>query len=348
MKKLKLIPFILVILFIRCDNIKKEKQATPTEIKQEIEKETKIQPKRNQQVETNSIAKPDSLYFNALLGKYPTQVNLFQNEILTSRLKSINRFDYDALIANWNTETPITIENQIIHSSGCKAHDCPSSGYELFIDLKNDNINIYHFRGNTLRVYTEKDWIDLPESFNNEIETKKSNAKIGIMDDDMKSTYNINPITYSPNNSNKETAKKISGFLKSILKGDLAIMTEDQRKFQYEEVDLNGDYKKEYLVGFKNSYFCGSGGCTFYLLHNDGAVITIFTVSDAPFIAMVKAKTNGWKDLLVKSDGSLRQLKFDGKTYPPNPSVAPKFTEIPSDDAYRLLWDEFPIPTFKF
>ena len=197
MKKLKLIPFIIVILFISCNNIKKGKQSTPTETKQEIEAETKQEteinnePKSNQQMETNSKSEPDSIYFNALLGKYPTQVNLFQNEILTSRLKNINRFDYDALIANWNTETPITIENQIIHSSGCKAHNCPSSGYELFIDLKNDNINIYHFRGNTLRVYTEKDWIDLPESFNNEIETKKSNAKIGSNSDYMESTYNI-------------------------------------------------------------------------------------------------------------------------------------------------------------
>ena len=159
----------------------------------------------------------------------------------------------------------------------------------------------------------------------------------------------VPPERYSPHNSNMEVAAKIRGFLTTdLLKNDLNLMTKDQRKFQYEEVDLNGDNKNEYLVGFKNSYFCGSGGCTFYLLQNDGAVITVFTVSDAPFIAMVKAKTNGWKDLLVKSDGSLRILKFDGKTYPSNPSMAPNFTEIPSDDAYRLLWDEFPIPTFKF
>ncbi len=189
MKKLKLIPFILVILFISCNNIKKEKQTTPTETKQE--KEIKVKSKTKPQMETNSKAKPDSLFFNELIGNYPTQVKLFQNEILTSRLKNLNRFDYDSFVANWNTETPITIINQIIHSSGCKVHDCPSSGYELFIDLKNDNINIYHFRGNTLRVYTEKDWIDLPESFNNEIESKKSNAKIGSDSDDMESNYNI-------------------------------------------------------------------------------------------------------------------------------------------------------------
>lgn len=159
----------------------------------------------------------------------------------------------------------------------------------------------------------------------------------------------VPPERYSPHNSNIEVANKIKTFLTTdLLKDDLKIMEKSQRKFQYGEVDLNGNGEKEYLIGFKNSYFCGSGGCTYYLLNNDGSVITIFTVSDAPFIAMVVSKTNGWKDLLVKSDGFLRHLKYNGKTYPPNPSVAPKFTKIPSDDAYRLLWDEFPIPTFNF
>ena len=195
MKILKNLSFILIILILSCNNSKTEKQKAPVKEKQEIVTKPEIElikePKTSSQMEVNSKSIPDSLYFNVLLGKYPTQIELFKNEILASRLKNINRFDYDALIANWNTETPITIEDQIIHASGCKAHNCPSSGYELFIDLKNDNINIYHFRSNTLRVYTEKDWITLPKGFNNEIETKKSNAKIGSTSDDMESTYNI-------------------------------------------------------------------------------------------------------------------------------------------------------------
>ena len=37
---------------------------------------------------------------------------------------------------------------------------------------------------------------------------------------------------YSPHNSNKETAKMISVFLKNISKDDLKLLTKDQRKFQ--------------------------------------------------------------------------------------------------------------------
>jgi len=186
---------------------------------------------------------------------------------------------------------------------------------------------------------------ETPEKMQQESESQPTKDKMVDPDPD----DGIPPERYSPHNSNIETADKIRGFLTNdLLKDDLKLMEKDQRKFQYEEVDLNGDGTKEYLVGFKNSYFCGSGGCTYYLLHNDGSVITIFTVSDTPFIAMIILKTNGWKDLLVTSDGSLRHLKFNGKTYPSNPSIAPVFKGIPSDDAYRLLWDEFPIPTFKF
>ena len=202
MKKFKLIPILLFVLIYSCNNIKKENQTTSPDIQQEVEQEIEtkenIEPeiinetKINKTMEVNSKSKPDALYFNALLGKYPTQIGLFQNEILASRLKNINRFDYEALVANWNTESPITMEDQIVHASGCKSHNCPSSGYELFIDLKNDNINIYHFRSNTMRVYTEKDWITLPSGFAKEIETKKANAKIGSTSDDMTSTYDIN------------------------------------------------------------------------------------------------------------------------------------------------------------
>ncbi len=189
MKKLKYLPFVLLILFYNCNQIKKEKIHEPVENINEIDKEVD----KNELKDVKVVAKtlPELFSINDYIGKYPTQIKLFQNEILANRLKNINRLDYNALITNWNTETPITILDQIIHSSGCKEGNCPSNGYELFIDLKNDNINIYHFRGNTLRVYTEKEWITLPTAFSDEIETKKSNAKIGSTDDDMESTYTI-------------------------------------------------------------------------------------------------------------------------------------------------------------
>ncbi|MEN8123637.1 MAG: hypothetical protein ABFR32_00800 [Bacteroidota bacterium] len=197
MKIYTLLFFLGLVLFYSCNT--KEKNKIPSEIEPEIEliedsTETIIIEK------THEIKpKPGLFFLTDLIGKYPTQEKIFENEILVNRLKKINRLNYDSMIANWNTETPITVEDQIIHSSGCKVNNCPSNGYELFIDLKNDNINIYHFNSNTLRVYTEKDWIELPKMYEEELDIKKSSAKIGSTSDDMESTYTI----YSKNNPKK-------------------------------------------------------------------------------------------------------------------------------------------------
>ncbi len=123
-------------------------------------------------------------------GKYATQEKLFENDILAARLKNLERFNYDSLLAFYNTETPVVIIDNIVHMSGCKQHDCPSNAYDFFIDVENDNINVYHFRSNMLKVYQEKGWIDLPPAFAEEMEIKKSNAKIGEIDD-TESTYSL-------------------------------------------------------------------------------------------------------------------------------------------------------------
>ncbi len=197
---LRYISVLLLFTFINCTQTKKEKvQEIPIEKNKEIEITKEIDSIQIlDSIERSAIKKPakktvkPGLYFlTDLIGKYPTQENIFDNKYLTKRLKNIKHFNFDNMKRDWNTETPITIEDQIIHASGCKSNNCPNSGYELFIDLKNDNINIYHFRSNTLRVYTEKDWITLPKGFSNEIEIKKFNAKIGSTSDDMESTYNI-------------------------------------------------------------------------------------------------------------------------------------------------------------
>lgn len=137
-------------------------------------------------------AKKGLHFLEDLEGKYPTQEKIFQNKELERRLKKIRRLNYDLMVQNWNTETPITIENNIAHASGCKSHNCPSSAFELFIDLKNNNINVYHFSNNSLRVYTEKGFIDLPPGFAAELELKKESAKIGSTSDDIESKYDIN------------------------------------------------------------------------------------------------------------------------------------------------------------
>ena len=123
------------------------------------------------------------------VGKYAGKERLFEMQPLAGRIKALKGLDYDIFLALWNAETPISIENNVIHMSGCKQNACAESAYDFFVDLVNDNINIFHFRSNTLRIYQEKGWIDLPPGYAKEIVAKKSSAGIGATTD--------NPSAYS-------------------------------------------------------------------------------------------------------------------------------------------------------
>ena len=105
-----------------------------------------------------------------------------------------------------------------------------------------------------------------------------------------------------------------------LLKNDIPALTKEERYFYYDAFDLNNDQKNEYFVGFSNPYFCGSGGCSGYILKNDGSVINRFTVADFP-IYVTTSSTEKFYDLIFESGGKFHLLKMKGGKYPSNPSV---------------------------
>ncbi|MDA6069095.1 hypothetical protein NJT12_05635 [Flavobacterium sp. AC] len=108
--------------------------------------------------------------------------------------------------------------------------------------------------------------------------------------------------------------------LNILLKKDLPAMTKDDRFFYYSAFDLNNDKKDEYFVGFSNPYFCGSGGCSGYILNNDGSVINKFTVTDFP-ILVTTSTSDKFYDLIFETGGKFHLLKIKNGKYPSNPSV---------------------------
>lgn len=257
-----------------------------------------------------------------LEGKYATRENVFKQETMVSRLKAIDGLNYENLIAFWNTETAIEIQNEVVHMSGCKQHDCSNNAYDFFYDRKTDNINVYYFRNNSMRIYSEKGKIELPALYKDEIEVKKSNARIGNIDDD-KSIYQI-----TDGKRTKEEIAKVTGFLvNDLIKTDIEFLNPEQRNFTYATIDLNEDGSMEYLIGLQNNYYCGSGGCTYFITTNKGKLINSFTVSRAPFYVL-ENKTNGWHDLVVFSGSANRLIQFDGKSYPSNPSTLKDVGEL--------------------
>ena len=164
-------------------------------------------------------------------------------------------------------------------------------------------------------------------------------------------TDTISAEAYGINSSNTETAAIVRTFLQNTHASDLSknLIDEYSRKFIFFEYDLNGDAKKEIFVGLNGPYFCGSGGCTQYILDAEGNKIAGFTVADYPVVIDTN-KTNGWIDLFMPSNGKMRIIKFDGKSYAPsNPSMAKELKVLPGDSLPRALnYLNEPYPWFKF
>ncbi len=155
---------------------------------------------------------------------------------------------------------------------------------------------------------------------------------------------------YGENTSSKITAEIVRTSLNSLFKDDLSkgLIDSFSRRFIFFEYDLNSDGQKEIFTGLTGSYFCGTGGCTFYILDAKGVTVSKFTVSDYP-IVIDNNITKGWKDLFIQTGGKYHIVKFDGKKYPSNPSLQPLLKLIPGDSLPRALnYLAEPYPWFRF
>ncbi len=142
----------------------------------------------------------------------------------------------------------------------------------------------------------------------------------------------------SKNPSTENTVNLVKQVLSVMFKNDVSkkLIEEKSRKFKFFEYDLNNDQKKEIFVGLSGSYFCGSGGCTILLLDSQGKLINKFTVTETP-VQIASTTTDGWKDLLLHSNGKDHLVKFNGKSYPSNPSVQPVYPSTPKPNTIKVL-----------
>jgi hypothetical protein len=117
----------------------------------------------------------------------------------------------------------------------------------------------------------------------------------------------------------------------SVIYGGLAIEESDEVRYHYNRVDLNGDKKPEVLVFVFGRGMCGTSGCGALIFRARGRRYELLTeVGPARNPVIVSQhRSRGWNDLVmfVAGGGILpgyyAVLRFDGKTYPENPTVAP-------------------------
>jgi hypothetical protein len=101
-------------------------------------------------------------------GKYPSEVKLFEKQILIQRLQKLlgnNRFNF---IKNMELEVPIKIENNHCVVEGCKAHECGFTNFIIVYDFMNDLMSVGIHDDYKITTYSEngipspiiKEWAD--------------------------------------------------------------------------------------------------------------------------------------------------------------------------------------------
>ena len=108
----------------------------------------------------------------------------------------------------------------------------------------------------------------------------------------------------------------------------------EQVRYYYNRVDLNGDGKPEVIAHLVGQSICGTGGCDtliFQPTRNGYRLVSTIGLTNTPVIVSPR-RTRGWNDLVVYVVGGGIQpghyvtLRFNGRTYPDNPTVLPKMS----------------------
>lgn len=117
--------------------------------------------------------------------------------------------------------------------------------------------------------------------------------------------------------------------------------------YYYTKVDLNDDYIPEYFVYAYGPMLSGSGGASALILSDNYKEISRFTLVQTP-ITISKHKTKNWKDIVMTVSGggatpSTVVMKFDGETYPSNPSLQPPLGPNDYIDGTRIFTENMSI-----
>lgn len=135
-------------------------------------------------------------------------------------------------------------------------------------------------------------------------------------------------------NYDELTFKNVPEVVTSYVKNTLKFSTD---KLHSATIDLNNDGKNEYIFYILDMEFCGSGGCTFFILNNNGTRLSRITVANAPMYVSNET-SNGYRNLITFSDRNWQQLTFDGKKYTSNASMG-KIVDKPTTENATLLFN---------
>ncbi|QTE21380.1 hypothetical protein [Polaribacter cellanae] len=150
MKKTILTILILTAFAISCKRKSEESKNNTKSFKVEQQKEV------TSQIHQNIITKNK--------GKYASEINFFDKNNISLRLKKLTGVLYKEMVKNFNVQTPIVSENSIYKLTGCLKHNCPAYMVTILYDSKGDNLNVLIDENGKLAKFAEKDKIKLTKS----------------------------------------------------------------------------------------------------------------------------------------------------------------------------------------
>lgn len=90
-------------------------------------------------------------------GKYPSDIKLFSNREIVTRLKVLLGAEYETMLQNFTVQTPIVGSGGIYKVTGCAAHACSAYLTQMFFDVKKDNINVIIDQNGVIEKFKEKE-----------------------------------------------------------------------------------------------------------------------------------------------------------------------------------------------
>lgn len=147
--------FCLVLACTACNNTSKSTT-------QSASGESQTENKEKAQIDKPSME--DAVKY---VGKKPSEVDLFNQYNLNKRIENTLKSDYETFKANWNEETAIMKDGEILYFIGCKTGDCASNKYFVMLDMLDTNINIIFIRGGLPKSFEESAIIGMPENVAN-------------------------------------------------------------------------------------------------------------------------------------------------------------------------------------
>jgi len=136
-------------------------------------------------------------------------------------------------------------------------------------------------------------------------------------------------VRYIPSETSPDP--EIEKAILQALRGEGGGGSDEEIRYYYNRVDLNGDGNFEAIVHLVGPSICGTGGCNTLILQparNGYRVVSTIGLTRTPVIVS-QQRTRGWSDLVVYvSGGGITRgyyvaLRFDGRAYPDNPTVQP-------------------------